>query len=82
MLYSFYNDRLRHNGYEKRNRCATPDTKKPLKNHSLDVAKKSVGTYSSSYAVAPDLAEEVNRVDHKICDINLKEVNVGLTDVK
>ena len=46
------------------------------------MAKKSVQTYSSTYAVAPDLGEEVNRVNPKIYDINLKKVNVGLTDVK
>ena len=56
--------------------------RKTTKNHSLDVAKKSVETYSSSYAVAPDLGEEVNRVNHKIYVINLKQVNVGLTDVE
>ena len=55
---------------------------KQLKKSSLDVAKKSVQTYSSTYAVAPDLGEEVNRVNPKIYDINLKKVNVGLTDVK
>ena len=32
---------------------------KPLKNHSLFVAKKSVETYSPSNAVALDLEEEV-----------------------
>ena len=55
---------------------------KPLRNHSLDVAKISVETYSSSYAVAPDLGEEVNIVNHRIYDINLKQVNVDLTDVE
>ena len=55
---------------------------KPLKKHTLDVAKKSVETYSSSYAVAPDLGEEVNRVNNKIYDIYLKQVNVGLADVE
>ena len=32
---------------------------KPLKNHSLDVAKKYVETYSPSNAVARNLGEEV-----------------------
>ena len=53
---------------------------KPLKNHPLDVAKKSVETYSPSNA--PDLGEEVNRVNHKIYDIKLKQVNLRLTDVE
>ena len=52
------------------------------KNHPLDVAKKSVETYSPSNAVAPDLGEEVNRVNHKIYDIKLKQVNLRLTDVE
>jgi len=50
--------------------------KKPLKNHPLDVAKKSVETNSPSNAVAPDLGEEVNTVKHKIHDIKLKLVNI------
>ena len=37
-----------------------------LRNHPLDVAKMSVGTYSPSKAVTPDLGEELNRVNHKI----------------
>ena len=49
---------------------------KPIKNHSLDVAKKYVETYSLSYAVAPDLGEQVNRVNHKIYDIKLKQANL------
>ena len=57
-------------------------TKKPLKNHSLEVAKKSVETYSPSNAVAPDLGEEVNRIKDKIYDIKLKQVNLRLTDVE
>ena len=44
--------------------------------------KKSVETYSPSNAVAPDLREEVNRVNHKIYDIKLKQVNLRLTDVE
>jgi len=36
-------------------KCATPDTK----NHSLDVAKKYVETYSPSSAAARNLGEEV-----------------------
>ena len=46
------------------------------------MAKKSVETCSSSYAVAPDLGEKVNRVNYKIYDINLKQVNVRLTNVE
>ena len=53
----------------------TRQIRKTTKKHSLDVAKKSAGTYSPSYAVAPDLGEEVNRVNHKIYDIKLKQVN-------
>ena len=36
-------------------KCTTPDTK----NHSLDVAKKYVETYSPSNAAARNLEEEV-----------------------
>ena len=36
-------------------KCTTPDTK----NHSWDVAKKYVETYSPSSAAAPNLGEEV-----------------------
>ena len=34
------------------------------------------------HLVAPDLGEEVNRVNHKIYDIKLKQVNLRLTDVE
>ena len=34
---------------------------KPLKNHSLDVAKKYVETYSPSNAAAQNLEEEVQK---------------------
>ena len=44
-MYCKYSLKLK--GYTKIG-CATPDTKKPLKNHSLEVAKKYVDTYSSS----------------------------------
>lgn len=40
--------------------CATPDTKKPLKNHPLEVAKKYVEAYSLSNAVAQYPKERVN----------------------
>ena len=55
---------------------------KPLKNHPLDVAKKYVENYSSSNAVTPDLGEEENRVNHRIYDIKLKQMNLRLTDVE
>ena len=55
---------------------------KPLKKQPLDMAKKYVETYSPSNAVTPDLGEEVNRVNHRIYDIKLKQVNLGLTDVE
>ena len=45
------------------------------------MAKKYVETYSPSGAVTPDLGEEVNRGNHKIYDIELKQVNLRLTDV-
>ena len=38
---------------------SSDNNKKPLKNHSLDVAKKYVETYSPSNAMARNLGEEV-----------------------
>ena len=55
---------------------------KPLKSHPLEVAKKSVETYSPSNAVALDLGKEVNRINHKIYDIKLTQVNLRLADVE
>ena len=55
---------------------------KPLKNHPLDVTKKYVENYSSSNTVTPDLGEEENRVNHRIYDIKLKQMNLRLTDVE
>ena len=40
-------------------KCTSPDNEKPLKNHSKDVAKKNVETYSPSSAEARNLEEEV-----------------------
>ena len=54
----------------------------PLKNHPLDVAKKSVEMYSPSHAVIPDLGVEVYKVNHKMYDIKLQLVNLRLTDVE
>ena len=44
---------------QENRKCATPDTKKPLKNHPLEVAKKFVERYSSSNAAAHDPKERV-----------------------
>ena len=46
------------------------------------MAKKYVENYSSSNAVTPDLGEEENRVNHRIYDIKLKQMNLRLTDVE
>jgi len=44
--------------FQEYRKCAAPDTKKLLKNHPLDVAKKYVETYSSSNAAARTDPEE------------------------
>ena len=51
-------------------------TKKPT------CANKYVQTYSTSNAVTPELEEEVNRLNRKIYDIKLKQVNLRLTHVE
>ena len=59
-MYCKYSLKLK--GYTKIG-CATPDTKKPLKNHSLEVAKKYVDTYSSSNAAALYPEKRVTKIN-------------------
>ena len=48
---------------------------KPLKNHPLDVAKKYVETYSSSYAVAQNLEERVQMNNEISLTLNTDKIN-------
>ena len=59
-MYCKYSLKLK--GYTKIG-CATPDTKNPLKNHTLEVVKKYVETYSSSNAAALYPTERVTKIN-------------------
>ena len=59
-MYCKYSLKLK--GYTKIG-CTTLDTEKPLKNHSLEVAKKYVKTYSSSNAAVLYPEERVTKIN-------------------